>query len=394
MNDKYNQPTAHMLQPVKGWDSMAHLDFVAPIASRDDDIVALPGTVMHLNANGELEAGLTAQSMGMYLFYKQNDEDVQPYPLTADGTQMTAVGMQSFGGYNSEMYLRHNWATEKADFYNTNGTASNVGPFNYNATGATKSVEYTKGTAAHTTYPAICGMELSSTEFAAKMGDGTSIGYAPNDTLTAPLKTTVFDAGKPGSRDQQLAGGFLKKGACYIDPICGIVSKKPVINEHGYKQICFWSTWLPAITKNTANLGDGSTLKVTANAELVAGGPNLAFEWVNDAGISLTEAAKVSYKLADATTFTAWTTKVTTAASAAAGFNFVIKLEPFTGSYNDFTVSATYDGAAVSVAQDKGEFTVSIAADDMAASKDIVVTVASATLGVAATAVYEATTTA
>lgn len=261
MNDKYNQPTAHMLQPVKGWDSMAHLDFVAPIAKTVEG--ALPGTVMHLNAAGQLETGLTPQGMGMYLFYKQNDEDVQPYPLTADGTQMTAVGMQSFGGYNSEVYLRHNWINvEKNDYYNTNGTASNVGPFNYNAQDSTPSVAYTKGMAAHTTYPAICGMELSSTEFASAKNNSVNgaLGeYVPNTTLTSPTKAKAQTVAY-GDAEQKKLGGFLMPGTCYVDPICGIVSKKPVINEHGYKQICFWSCWLPALSNDIPQ--DGTTLSL------------------------------------------------------------------------------------------------------------------------------------
>ena len=260
MNGKYNQPTAHMLQPVKGWDSMAHLDFVAPIASKVED--ALPGTVMHLNSFGELEPGLTAQGMGMYLFYKMWDEDVQPYPLTEDGTRMTAVGMQSFGGYNSEVYLR----TWDNNSYNTNGHASNVGAYNFNADGSALSAKVKAGASAHTTYPAICGMELSSTEFAWECADTTSIQYYPNDTLTAPLPVASATPTDPGSVKQQLAGGFLKKGVCYKDPICGIVSKKPVINEHGYRQICFWSTWLPALSKDAPQ--SGATLTVAATGDL------------------------------------------------------------------------------------------------------------------------------
>ena len=254
MNERYNQPTAHMLQPVKGWDSMAHLDFVAPIAKGVDG--ALPGTVMHLNNDGELETGLTAQGMGMYLFYKQFDEDVQPYPITADGTQMTAVGMQSFGGYNSEMYLRR-WNVK--DPYNTNGSASNVGPYKYDD-GMTAS--YKPGKAAHTTYPAICGMELSSTEFAVvKDGSSCLAAYTPNTALTAPKAAAETNY---GDAVQQKLGGFLMPGVCYKDPICGIVSKKPVTNEHGYKQVCFWSTWLPALSAEEFDESDSATLEGTS----------------------------------------------------------------------------------------------------------------------------------
>ena len=259
MNEKYNQPTAHMLQPVKGWDSMAHLDFVAPIDSSVEG--ALPGTVMHLDPDtGNLITGLTQQGMGMFLFYKQNDEDVQPYPITSDGTQMTAVGMQSFGGYNSEMYLRR-WNT--TDPYNTNGSASNVGPFDYS--GATPKTYYEPGKAAHTTYPAICGMELSSTEFASVKNNAAlgAIGeYKPNTPLTAPAKNYTGDY---GTAAQKALGGFLMPGKCYQDPICGIVSKKPVINEHGYRQVCFWACWLPSIIADADAEASGA-LTLTAGA--------------------------------------------------------------------------------------------------------------------------------
>ena len=270
MNERYDQPTAHMLQPVKGWDSMAHLDFVAPI---DPEVVgALPGTVMHLEADGKMKTGLTAQGMGMFLFYKQNDEDVQPYPVTADGTQMTAVGMQSFGGYNSEVYLRHNWLNNNGvlvnDPYNTNGTASNVGPINYDASDSSAALAYTKGQAAHTTYPAICGMELSSTEFAQlKSGSSCISEYVCNTLLTAPKKAAeaVY-----GDATQQALGGFLMPGKAYVDPICGIVSKKPVINEHGYKQICFWATWLPAITETAPSKSSSTSLKFKSSTGKLA----------------------------------------------------------------------------------------------------------------------------
>lgn len=313
MNGKYNQPTAHMLQPVKGWDSMAHLDFVAPIASKVKD--ALPGTVMHLNSLGELEVGLTPQGMGMYLFYKMWDEDVQPYPLTADGTRMTAVGMQSFGGYNSEVYLRG----MEGNPYDTNGHASNVGAYQFDTSeGQTPYAKVKASQAAHTTYPAVCGMELSSTEFAATTDTNSIITYYPNDTLTAPLPdanvvpgTSTLN-GKPGTQVQQAAGGFLKKGVCYKDPICGIVSKKPVINEHGYKQICFWSTWLPALSKDAPQAG--ATIKVGTAGDLFwdAGGSDsttiasLFNILASTDGVSYATAADATYTPGETVEFVKW----------------------------------------------------------------------------------------
>ena len=394
MNEKYNQPTAHMLQPVKGWDSMAHLDFVAPIAKTVSG--ALPGTVMHLNTYGELETGLTAQGMGMFLFYKQTDEDVQPYPLTADGTQMTAVGMQSFGGYNSEMYLR-TWPNN--DPYNTNGTASNVQAYKFNEnTGEQLTASYVPGKAAHTTYPAICGMELSSTEFASVMGDGlTGIQYQPNDTLTAPLPA-AFNTTNAGTVDQQLSGGFLKKGACYVDPICGIVSKKPVINEHGYKQICFWATWLPALAANVADLAANSELKVVAGTD----GRKFDLVWSDGSqDDSVFGNAKVTMTKDEVSTV------LTAAATASAviGGAFAAKFdfsENATGRRVEITaVTAQYDGAedaGVTVTANSNiypySYTVNVASDIVKTGKAVTVYASGKLDGAAFTNVLIATFTA
>ena len=110
-------------------------------------------------------------------------------------------------------------------------------------------------------------MELSSTEFAWETGAGASIQYYPNDTLTAPEPAVAVSTDDPGSAKQQVAGGFLKKGVCYVDPICGIVSKKPVINEHGYRQICFWSCWLPALSKDKPE--SGATITIDDDGKLI-----------------------------------------------------------------------------------------------------------------------------
>lgn len=339
MNGKYNQPTAHMLQPVKGWDSMAHLDFVAPIAAKVQD--ALPGTVMHLNSFGELEVGLTAQGMGMYLFYKMWDEDVQPYPLTQDGTRMTAVGMQSFGGYNSEVYLR----TWDDNSYNTNGHASNVGAYNFNADGSALSAKVKAGAAAHTTYPAICGMELSSTEFAWETGAGTSIQYYPNDTLTSP-EPAAFDATLPGKEDQQLAGGFLKKGVCYKDPICGIVSKKPVINEHGYRQICFWSCWLPALSKDAPQSGAALQVAATGDLQWVASSSDsTAFDTFFTLGYNDKGTTKPFTPVAAATTVSYDNTKENV---------YYVRIEPTNSGAvpQEAAITATINGAAYVIGDD------------------------------------------
>lgn len=374
MNDKYNQPTAHMLQPVKGWDSMAHLDFVAPIAAGVDG--ALPGTVMHLNAKGQLETGLTPQGMGMYLFYKQNDEDIQPYPLTADGTQMTAVGMQSFGGYNSEVYLRHNWAgVDTKDWYNTNGTASNVGPFNYNAQDSTPSVAYTKGMAAHTTYPAICGMELSSTEFASVKNTGSCLGeYVPNTVLTAPTKAKAA-SGDYGDADQKKLGGFLMPGTCYVDPICGIVSKKPVINEHGYKQVCFWSCWLPALSPDLPDVG--GVLTVATDGKLIWDTGSDSTDYTAAMFVIQQSADGQTWETASSANMSKGTSKFIRVAVSAAAAELGYSAADATLAFKSGTTALVVDGASVagvsvtSVAGSEDVFKLVIASDATASTAKV-----------------------
>lgn len=291
MNERYNQPTAHMLQPTKGWSSMAHLDFVAPMASsvEKNGRGANAGTVMHLNASGRLETGLEPQSVGLFLFYKQFDEDTLNNPMTADGVKLTSVSMNSFGGYNSERGTRgydiNSTGTGWDDY--RNGGASNWGPFARNAsTDAINSYAYTEAESAHTTYPALCGMELASTECAWVRGasqttnhidtwgagSSTMGEYKPNTFLTSPTSRAarsaggyVADPGIYGDKDQQEMGGFLQPGVPYLDPICGVVSRGAEVNEHGYRQIYFWAVWLPALTTG-AKPGDSATLKTGVSA--------------------------------------------------------------------------------------------------------------------------------
>lgn len=264
MNERYNQPTAHRLEPVKGWDSMAHLDFVAPISSNVDiSGGALAGTVMHLNTNGELETGLEPQSVAMFLFFKQYDEDTMNAPTTSDGIKITSISMNSWGGYNSELGNR-GYSSDGNFSDRRNGGASNLSV--YSSTGS-----YTAypSRSAHTTYPALCGMELASTEFASVTNDAgkTAITYTPNAFLTSPKKlgtaltTTSAANGLPGTIAQQNAGGFLKPGTPYLDPICGIVSKKPQVNTNGYKMLYFWATWLPALSSTAPT--NGQSFKAT-----------------------------------------------------------------------------------------------------------------------------------
>lgn len=264
MNERYNQPTAHRLEPVKGWDSMAHLDFVAPIASSVSiSGGAQAGTVMHLNSSGELETGLEPQSVALFLFFKQYDEDTMNAPTTTDGIKITSISMNSWGGYNSEIGNRG--YTSDGNFTDMrNGGASNLSSYAASASGYTAY----PSRSAHTTYPALCGMELASTEFASTKGTTalSSNPYTPNTFLTSPKAVTAanYSATAYGTEEQQVSGGFLKPGTPYVDPICGIVSKKPQVNTNGYKMLYFWATWLPAL--GTTAPTNGQSFKATVTS--------------------------------------------------------------------------------------------------------------------------------
>lgn len=65
----------HALNPAKGWPSQNALDFTAKVSANVlYDLVA--GRACHLNSSGQLEPGVFARQMGLFLFQGVNDLDV------------------------------------------------------------------------------------------------------------------------------------------------------------------------------------------------------------------------------------------------------------------------------------------------------------------------------
>lgn len=270
MIDKYDHPTAHRLEPVKGWDAMSHMDFVAPMASTVTGAPA--GTVMHMNTNGALETGLTDQSMGLFLYYKQYDDDTINDPTTLNGQKLTSISLNSANTITNGPWESHYQVQNGAVSGSVNGIMSNMGSYNFTRSNVT----YKAQGMVHTTYPGACGMELSSTEFAQKMADGTtSVTYTVNDALTSPVANSAFSdtsSTTPGTASQNKFGGFLKRGTPYEDPICGVVSRVPYKNTNGYSVICFWAQWLPALTTAVSTALTTQTINSAITSACASGG--------------------------------------------------------------------------------------------------------------------------
>lgn len=239
----YDHNTAHILEPVQGYDIVSFMNFWAEM---DESVHgAFPGTVMHRDpTTGKMSPGLTKTSMAQFLYSKQDSEDVLHSPVTVNGMNVTSIGTISYGGFNTAPY--QNSANKEGVFYGE-GIASNIGPVQF-VNGKAQKMELAPQTSAFTTFPGACGLELGSSEFAYFVGDTTNtVTYKYDDALTSPLPDT-YNAAKPGTKAQQEFGGFLKPGTHYADNICGILSQKPFRNENGTRMIRFWAVYQPAIT--------------------------------------------------------------------------------------------------------------------------------------------------
>ena len=283
----YDHNTAHILEPVQGYDIVSFMNFWAPLSDKILDlnkatgVMAVPGTVMHRDEKGELYPGLTKTSMPQFLYAKQDSEDVLQSPVTANGQNITGVGIMSYGGFNTAPY--QNDSNTQQVFYG-NGIASNAGPINYDVLGPNGGPKLTikPQKSAFTTFPGACGLEFGSSEFAKFKGDGSEVAYNYDDPLTSPEPliedpsdkdsiaagyAAVKDA-DPGTKKQQVFGGFLKKGTYYKDNICGVLSQKPFRNENGTWMIRFWACHKPAIDLEAV----GAVASDSAPAITVTGG--------------------------------------------------------------------------------------------------------------------------
>lgn len=273
MATTYNQPVRHYLQPTAGFDLMAHLNFVSPMAKGAIEFnngsgwePGVPaGSCMHLNENGALETGIEETDMPLFLLYNSWDSDAYMGCLTADKTEITSISMNSAVGDSSMParqgyynYLAGNYVDTTGLQNNTipgggAGSASNA-PSNWSLAGGMK-IKRPEQKGAYTTWPGSCGMELSTTEFLHFNPDGSVLPYAPNETLTSPIGIAETDpnwatAQRPANDPEQVRrGGYLVQGDVYADPICGVVSRGRKRNENGVDVLYFWACYLPADTR-------------------------------------------------------------------------------------------------------------------------------------------------
>ncbi|MDO4568759.1 MAG: hypothetical protein Q4D38_00065 [Planctomycetia bacterium] len=244
----YNHPAQHRLIPVAGYNQLTHLQFTAPMekttVSRDNgygEPMGLPaGSVTSLNDSGQLIAGCTGKKMPLFLFWDADDNDGYAGYLTADGTNLTSVSGNSFGGDDIQaLWDRSNDASGGAGYIRVQWTDGAMTATSGSAVGNFK------------TYPATCAMELTSTEY-----DKTKVptDFAPNTQLTSPEPAiTSTETAQTPAWYQQLRGGYLTPAEAG-DNVCGVVSRPPRINENGVMILSFWPCYCPG----TATEGDGA----------------------------------------------------------------------------------------------------------------------------------------
>lgn len=243
----YDHNTAHILEPVQGYDIVSFMNFWAEIDEEATPGWAQPGTVMHRNpTTGKMSPGLTKTSMAQFLYSKQDSEDVLHSPVTVNGMNVTSIGTISYGGFNTAPY-QGNPAYKTVDGKRVyqEGISSNIGKVEF-VNGKAQPLQLNPQQSAFTTFPGACGLELGSSEFAYFKGT-TPAGdqYEYDMPLTSPLpgKESTW-----GTEEQQAFGGYLMPGTHYADNICGILSQKPFRNENGTRMIRFWAVYQPAIT--------------------------------------------------------------------------------------------------------------------------------------------------
>lgn len=185
-----SQMCEHYLDPKKGWFHAHALDFAAKL-SPNVTLEAYWGRVVHVNAAGEFEMGISGTKMPMFLWRSSNGADVSNPGTTAGGLFV------------------HQAILPRGDM---------------NALVATG------------------GYELESTEF----DTAPNTAYAPNQMLTALASNTVQATGGVISNDRAGAGGSSGAVRQYTDPVCGVVSRGKRTNEHSVPVLAFWTYFLPA----------------------------------------------------------------------------------------------------------------------------------------------------
>lgn len=184
-----DQMTENHLYASKGWFDMAALDYTGKLSS-NVTIEVKAGRVVHLNASGEFETGISGTQMPLFVRTGSNAYDVRNPGRTGSGA-FVHQAIAPAGNMNTLV-----------------------------ATG---------------------GYELESTGFETS----PTAAYAPNQLLTA--KTSNADAAVGGvlSNDRNGSGGSAGVVRAYTDAACGVVSRGQVTNEHGVSVLCFWPIYLP-----------------------------------------------------------------------------------------------------------------------------------------------------
>lgn len=172
----------NQLDAKKGWPSPTALDFTAKI-SANVLYSMVAGQVAHLNSAGELEPGVVAKQMGLFLFQGKTDLDVNASGGTAGGvTQWIPINPKG-------------------------GVACFV---------------------------AKAPMELETTEY------DTSLTYARNEPLRSPTGNGATDYASANS------GKLINSGITFgTNAYCGVVSGGTVTNSYGMRAIRFWPVYQP-----------------------------------------------------------------------------------------------------------------------------------------------------
>ena len=180
----------HALNFLQGYDPLHSLQNAAPMAAAVT-LEAYTGRVVHLNASGEYEMGVSGTQMGIFLIPSDSDPDV---------TSPT---------------------------YSRGGKFMSQAPAGRNASGIV----------------ATGGFEIETTEFDAE----PAVAYAPNQLLTAKASNTDQATGGVLSNDRNGAGGSAGAVRAYQDAACGVVSSGVSYNEHQQRDmLSLWTIYLPA----------------------------------------------------------------------------------------------------------------------------------------------------
>lgn len=182
-----NAPTLaleHCLNHPKGWFAENALDCAAKFAAAIT-FAPVGGRVVHLNDAGEFEMGIRSTDMAIFLLNGEADKDVSNPGRSISGRFLHQP----------------------------------IGP-----TGVGSGLVATGG------------YELESSEF------DTARDYVPGDLLTAAADNEDADVGGVLTNAGSGAGGIVEQ---YVDPVCGVVSGVPFLNEHEVNMLPFWPVFLP-----------------------------------------------------------------------------------------------------------------------------------------------------